>query len=298
MLRSRSGSGGGDRAPDDGRGVDGVDGDGDRSDVQFSGDLSDPWVRALRSAMPPGTVDLDGSELPEGWEASDPPRVLVLHRATLGALEADRLREARQGGQGPRVVLVVGRHARYHQVMGWSGLVDAVLPEATARETIARHLGLVGDRAPGGGGRRIAVASGQLDLALMLEDVLAGAGYRPTRRAEGPSGGDEPWVVWDVPVLEPDWSDRLAAAAQGRGVVALLGLADRDRVSTARRSGALACLDLPVDPDDLVFVLDRLTSGPSARSGSLRRRRAHGPHRHRARPEGVPNPVLEGKPKG
>lgn len=113
----------------------------------------------------------------------------------------------------------------------------------------------------------------------MVEDTLCEAGYAPRRERDNPLLGPEPWVVWDVPVLDPDWSTRLAMAAQRRGVIAMLGLADRETVATARAAGAIACLDLPCDPDDLIFVLDRLTT--SRRSTPPRRDPSH-PHRPRS----------------
>jgi hypothetical protein len=258
--------------------------EGDRIDVQFSGDLTDPWVRALLASMPPGTAILPGLTLPTEPPGADGPGVLVMHRPNLSVAEADRLRRWRADGDGPRVVLVAGRHVRYHHLMAWSALVDAVLPEATARETIGRHLRPGLPRVISGvRGRLVAIASGQVELARMLAEALESAGYRTSRLGDDPMAGDAPWVVWDVPVLEQGWTDRLAGASQGRGVVALLGMADRERVAEARRSGAVACLDLPCDPDDLVFVLDRLTARARDPEPSRARSRAHGPQRHRPR---------------
>ncbi len=115
----------------------------------------------------------------------------------------------------------------------------------------------------------------------MLDAVLSGAGYLPRTGRDDPEAGSEPWLVWDVPVLDPDWPDRLrAASTRRRGVVALLGLADRDSVSMAREHGATVCLDLPSDPEDLIHVLDRLTS-PSGRP------RADLPRPHRPRSLGI-----------
>jgi hypothetical protein len=52
----------------------------------------------------------------------------------------------------------------------------------------------------------------------------------------------------------------LKQEADTRPVLALMGFADRELVSLARSLGASACLDLPVDPADLAFVLDRMTA--------------------------------------
>ncbi|WP_152052966.1 hypothetical protein [Tautonia marina] len=253
---------------------------GNRIDLAFSGDLTDPWVAALHEAIRGLSPRILGAELPEDGAAGPTPSVLVLHRGTLSVTEADRLRRLRDSDRAPRVILVVGPHARYHQIMAWSGLVDVVLPEATASETIARHVGQPGPpRSVPPRARPIALACGHWELGRMVEDTLREAGYAPRRARDNPLLGPEPWVVWDVPVLDPDWSTRLATAAQRRGVIALLGLADRETVAKARASGAIACLDLPCDPDDLIFVLDRLTA--SRRAAAPRRDASH-PHRPRS----------------
>ncbi|WP_169974766.1 hypothetical protein [Tautonia rosea] len=253
---------------------------GNRIEVAFSGDLTDPWVAALRNAIHETSTPIDGVVLPQDWSPSPFLSVLVLHRGTLSVAEADRLRRLRESDPSLRVILVVGPHARYHQIMVWSGIVDVLLPEATACETIARYVGQpTHSRIVPAKPLPVALACGQWELGRLLSDALIDAGYAPRRERDNPLHGPEAWVVWDVPVLDPDWSSRLAMAAQRRGVIALLGLANRDTVVTARASGAIACLDLPCDPDDLIYVLDRLTT--ASRSASLRRDSSH-PHRTRS----------------
>lgn len=224
----------------------------------FVGDRSDPWVKAIAAILPPGVAVAEGPGLPDRWPDGG---MLVLHRGALEAAEADRLRSLRAERADGRVLLIVGPHVRYQQIHAWTaaGLVDEVLTEATAREVLARRLRPDPRPRPGRSRARVAVTSSQRALADLIADACTAAGYATARRPEGPEAGDEPWVVWDVPVLEPGWADRLAVAAQRRGVVALLGLADRETVALARRSGAVACLDLPVDPGDLIAALDRLT---------------------------------------
>ena len=73
-----------------------------------------------------------------------------------------------------------------------------------------------------------------------------------------PSPADRALTIWDVPVLEPDWAERLERRARLTGpVIALCGFADRDVVVTAKARGAVACLELPYDVDDLIDVIDR-----------------------------------------
>src|SRR3954468_9406375 len=108
----------------------------------FVGDLADPWVAAIAAALPSGTLRIPcAGELPRAWPAGGLPGTVVLHRPLLSPADAERLRRLRARAETPpRVVLCVGPHARYHQLERWSCLVDVVLPEATAPETIARHV--------------------------------------------------------------------------------------------------------------------------------------------------------------
>jgi hypothetical protein len=230
----------------------------------FVGDLDDPWVAAIAAALPGGTIRVACSgSLPEAWPAgSERAPLLVLHRAFLSGQDADRVARARHGGWTPKTVLCVGPHARYHQVQRWvSGLVDVVVPEAVAAAVIARHVEDDPRRRPRGGPMpSLAVVSGQYECRAVLTEIGRAASY-PTRAfrdwSEVPAGG---LAVWDVPILEPTWPDELASQARGRRLVALLGFADRESVSVARRAAAAACLDAACEPADLVFVLDRLAT--------------------------------------
>jgi DNA-binding NarL/FixJ family response regulator len=59
-------------------------------------------------------------------------------------------------------------------------------------------------------------------------------------------------------VLEAGWAQRLEWRARRTGpVIALAGFADRAVVARARGAGAVACLELPCDLDDLVDAVDR-----------------------------------------
>jgi len=235
--------------------------------VWFVGDFDDPWVVEIADALPRGVRRVG---CPEGWteglfqELPD-PATLVLHRTLLDAKDAERLARLRKERGGRLwVILCVGPHPRYVDLARWSALVDVVLPEATARETIARHVFQRSVRA-GGEGRgsghrpRIDVISGNHELREALADICRSAGY-PTRIAADWAEVEPGAVaVWDVPVLEPGWGRTLGRYARQGGVVTLVGFADRRLVAEARARGAAACLDLPCEPADLIEVLDRLT---------------------------------------
>ncbi len=144
----------------------------------------------------------------------------------------------------------------------WSRLVEAVIPEATARETVLRHA-LAIERPPRPVGvlrARVTVVSTNFELRTTLADAARAGGFSVETAPEPDDVPSAIASVWDVPVLEPDWPIRLSRLARFGPVVALLGFADRSSVTLARRQGASACLDLPCDVGDLLAVLDRVTT--------------------------------------
>ncbi len=234
----------------------------------FVGDLGDPWVVAIADRLPSafGRRDCRG-ELPESWIGEDPPpSVVVIHRPILTVLDAQRIGRLRaRGDSACRTILCVGPHARHDDLVRTARLFDLVLPEATAAETIRRHV--EPGRTRPAGRTTVQVVSGLHDVRGVLVDVCRGVGYRAEAtddRDETPARGV---VVWDVPLLDPRWPDRMALRARTASVVALLGFADRETVATARRAGATACLEWPCDLDDLAYVLDRIAAGPRADAG-------------------------------
>jgi len=236
--------------------------------IWFAGDLDDPWVAAIAEALPRAARRLDcPDDLPDPWPADGPgPGVVVLHRPTLTATDALRLARLRnRPGPTPRVVLCFGPHARHADLERWARMLDAAIPEATARETVARHAlghGLDRDGPRRGALARVAVVSANHEIRTTLADACRAGGYAPEAARDWPDAPPGIAAVWDVPVLEPDWPDRLARRSQASPVVALLGFADRATVRRARESGASACLDLPCEVDDLLIALDRLTTAP------------------------------------
>jgi len=243
---------------------------GQSNTAVFLGDLSDAWVAAIAESLPPSTIRIDhDGELADQWPSGiTEGAALFLQRAILTGWDAERIRRARRSGLFARVVLIVGPHSRYEAVQRWSALVDAILPEATASEVISRHLNAPPSPAqPAQRGSSLRVISSNHELRAALTDACALAGYKAVAIRDWSDAPTGIPCVWDVPVLEPDWQSMLASQTGNRPVVALIGFANRELVSSARRQGAAACLDLPCDPADLVFVLDRLT----AASGRARR---------------------------
>jgi hypothetical protein len=271
--------------------------------VWFVGDLDDHWVAAIADAIPAwlGANRVMGpGELPERlWDLRQAPEVLILHRSRLTAPDADRLARWRAETSPkpfPTTILCIGPYVRYAELKRWSSLVDLVIPEATAIETLPRHLSQrlqdSSERAPSPPPRclTVDVVSSDHELRGVLSAACAAAGYRTTASrdlfAEGPhrggcvaaSASNPDLTVWDVPVLESDWPELLKRRSRLGPVIALLGFADRTTVAMARENAAAACLELPCDLDDLLYVLDRVAcSVPTDRTVS-KPGRAESPH--------------------
>jgi hypothetical protein len=231
----------------------------------FAGDLDDPWVVSIAEALPRDAFWIACPEdLPEFWPIDRPtPFTLVVHRSNLTATDAQRVARLKaRADRTPRVVLCLGPHARYVEVERWSRLVDVMIPEAIAHETVLRHaLAIERPPKPSGGPRaRVALVSTNYELRTTLAEAARAGGFAvetAPEPADAPAGLAS---VWDVPVLEPAWPTRLASLAKSGPVVALLGFADRSSVTLARKHGASACLDLPCDVGDFLAALDRVTT--------------------------------------
>jgi hypothetical protein len=185
--------------------------------VWLAGDLDDPWVAALADALPAGSRRiLCASGLPDDWpdelpaSQTAPAPVVVLHRALLTASDAERLGRLRARRMPLRVVLCFGPHVRHADLEQWSarGLIDASVPEATARDTIARHLAAGTPETLGAecvpAGRRVAVISANAELRRALADACEALGYTPEPAAEWADAAASGPALWDVPLLEPD----------------------------------------------------------------------------------------------
>lgn len=251
--------------------------------VYFSGDMSDPWVVDIAAALADFRLipcEGEGRGIPSRpFDPSDPAEALVLHRSRLSPVDVERLVELRRGlgaERWPKIAVCVGPYARYAEVERVTSLVECVLPEATARETLprrlARMLGAPAERParPENEAPVVDIVSANFDLRRVLAEACLRAGYRAVESpsfSESHHGADATALtVWDVPVLEPRWAECLEKRSRTGPVVALLGFADRDLVALARKSGASACLDKLFIVDDLIDVLDRLASTSSTPS--------------------------------
>jgi hypothetical protein len=227
----------------------------------FVGDLDDPWVASIAGRLPASFRRRScPGELPEEWIAeSPPPGVVVLHRPLLTALDGQRIGRLRARGETPaRVILCVGPYARHDDLVRHARLFDAVLPEATAAETVRRHVDL--ERPTPVHRPMVTAVSSLHDIRVLLREACRHAGYRVETADDTPELAPRGLVVWDVPILDPRWPERMARRAKTSAVVALLGFADRAIVTSARAAGAAACLEWPCDLEDLFYVMDRLAA--------------------------------------
>jgi DNA-binding response OmpR family regulator len=155
-------------------------------------------------------------------------------------------------------------------------VADVVLSEATAAELLPRQVARILGVRENFASRvdrpafRIDVASGNYELSMAVSEACTAAGYRacqvgdavmretPGRHARLAAAAERVLTIWDAPVLEPAWCERLKQYSAAAGpVIALIGFADRSSVTQAKNSGAVACLELPFNVDDLLHVIDR-----------------------------------------
>jgi hypothetical protein len=213
------------------------------------------------------------------------------------ALRLKAYRDPKLPAAAPVIILCVSPYVRYDELERWSGLANHVIFEATAGDVLPRHIARVVDGREGRIARidptgfRIEVAGSNRYLSEGLVEACVTAGYRAVAVDDldaaarvgappaAPSPAERALTIWDVPVLEPDWAERLERRTRLTGpVIALCGFADRDVVVTAKARGAVACLELPYDVDDLIDVIDR--AGRSIPADSWPKRvRVELPHR-------------------
>jgi hypothetical protein len=258
--------------------------------IWFVADFDDPWVLKILGSLAgfPAFRQIQCSDtLPQALlDTHQSPDILILHRSRLTTADAVRLRKWKldaRSNSSPRIILSVGSYVRYAELESWMGLVELVIPEVAAVATLPLHLRRLGansidelpaiDRAS----YCVDVVSSDHQLSAVLNETCESAGFRSwsnERQLCGKSPGVDgaaalsvpDLMVWDVPVLQPNWSVQLAEYSRICPVVALLGFADRTVVSEAWVSRASACLEVPYDRDDLIDVLDRVAISVVSRS--------------------------------
>jgi CheY-like chemotaxis protein len=259
--------------------------DGTERAILFLGDLGDPWVAAILASisgpLPVRAIPCTGDVPERPFDPLHPPQVVILHRCRLFPADLVRLEGWRPDSRPntlPRIIVCFSSYVRYVELERCSRIADVLIGEATAAETLSRHLArFLPDWSPAprpslAAALPVDVASSDHSLRSVLAEALVDAGYQVTTggdvRCERPLANlhDEPALtVWDVPVLEERWPDLLKRQSRLGPVIALLGFADRPTVSRAMAAGASACLDMPVDLDDLVHVVDRQARGDRLR---------------------------------
>jgi hypothetical protein len=256
------------------------------SPVWFVGDLDDPWVVSIADALP-GASDIHrvncAGDLPDRpFHRTAYPRLIIVHRHRLAPHDLERVkawRDPEAAAGPPAVFLCISSYVRFAELDRWARFVDLVVSEAVAAHVLPRHVSrlLGGPKAKSPTSPdstwRIEVACGNDELRQAVVDSCLAAGHRAESIADAdlgriarsrdpsPPTADPILTIWEVPVLEPAWAERIQRRAQETGpVIALLGFADRATVSRARASGAVACLELPFDFEDLFDAIDRTPS--------------------------------------
>ncbi len=282
--------------------------------IRFVGDLGDPRVMEILGSI----SDLSEvhavmcvGDVPDRLFGPDqPPRLLIVHRTRLSQADAARIEQWRPVPRVhalPRVILCFSPYVRYAELERCSRGVDLAISEATAVETLSRHVSRLLERrdeppraAPAADCLPVQVISSNHELRAVLSEICLAEGFKVSSGREftarwqgrivgydsnrvndhttndkigilsheGTGAANQMLTLWDIPVLEPDWPRLLEERTKLGPVVALLGFADRATVGQARASGAAGCLDLPLDVNDLVHVIERVNRKFRADSSS------------------------------
>ncbi len=251
--------------------------------IRFVGDLDDPWVMEILGSISDlsevHAVMCVGDVPDRLFEPDQPPRLLIVHRTRLSQADAARIEQWRpvpRVNALPRVILCFSPYVRYAELERCSRGVDLAISEATAVETLSRHVSRLLERrdeppraAPAADCLPVQVISSNHELRAVLSEICLAEGFKVSsgreftaqwqgRAAGADRAANQMLTLWDIPVLEPDWPRLLEERTKLGPVVALLGFADRATVGQARASGAAGCLDLPLDVNDLVHVIERV----------------------------------------
>jgi hypothetical protein len=271
--------------------------------ILFAGDLDDPWVGSIVDSISylgsVCSVKVSGPLPARLFGENESPGIVIIHRLRLSQADVCRIEGYQRKGLSkplPRIILCYSPYVRYAELERCAAVVDLVIPEASALDTLPHHVsrylddGLASSRDLPRGLVQVEVVSTDQELNALVSEACLAAGYGSpaSTRLAYDNGRDQsaenslrshPVVtLWDVPVLEPGWPELLANRSRLGPLIAVLGFADRSMVGLAMASGAIACLDLPFNVDDMIYLLDRV-----ARSIPLGREvsspgRAEAPH--------------------
>ena len=251
--------------------------------IRFVGDLGDPWVMEILGSISDlsevHAVMCVGDVPDRLFEPDQPPRLLIVHRTRLSQADAARIEQWRSVPRVnalPRVILCFSPYVRYAELERCSRGVDLAISEATAVETLSRHVSRLLERrdeppraASAADCLPVQVISSNHELRAVLSEICLAEGFKVSsgreftaqwqgRAAGADRAAKQMLTLWDIPVLVADWPRLLEERTKLGPVVALLGFADRATVGQARASGAAGCLDLPLDVNDLVHVIERV----------------------------------------
>ncbi len=251
--------------------------DESKPSIWFFGDLGDSFVALIADSAPGeaevGLHDAAGPLPGLPHESGEPPGAVVVHRNSLATADLKMLEHwrSRLGSRTP-IVLCVSPFARYAEIARANRVVNAVVPEATAVDSLAHRLArLMGFDEPGGQPSypfRIEVSSGLYEMGRVMVEACSRAGFKAElvddlieiSQARGKRGrdrgSDRVLTIWDVPLLERGWRGALEVRVRATGpVIAVFAFADRGAVTSAWDAGAAACLDSPGDFELLTDVV-------------------------------------------
>jgi hypothetical protein len=209
---------------------------------------------------------------------------LIIHRRNVGPAEVGVVRRLRheiekmKAGR-PRLEVILGDLPRYSDVQELASLTDRITPESVAIDVFPARINRLRGKLFGGSRSKPLPAVGLLaqnrPMAEMLADCLSMVSLE-TVLANGwtdpalPSGS---LMLWDVPTLNPRWDSELKAQSRRRPIISLLAMANREMTARARAAGAVACLDLPFEINDLHDLVLAHLPASTAASGTPQPRR-------------------------
>lgn len=253
-----------------------------RPGILLAGDTSDPLVNELAdlieaSGIPSETLHwCENRSIPAELSESGSLckcNSILIHRRGIGPTQMADLATFRTSFNElalhrPNVELILGDLARYAEVQVLEQVVDRITPEAVAIDLLpGRLMRLRGGRPEFSQNQKnatVGVISTNKDLASVMVDLVESFGLQ----AISADGWSDPrlhsgsLMIWDVPLLSDRWTNQLQSQARRRPVLALMAMAQRHTTARARAAGAVACLDLPFETEDLRDLLVRHVPAP------------------------------------